>query len=233
MSGKLLVSVSGIGESTLADVDAFCAEMDARSVPVSLLVAPRMRDDYRLDRDPRTVDWLTGRRAAGDALVLHGYDEAATKRRRGEFAMLRAHEANLRLMAADRVLEHLGLRTRLFAAPGWLVSPGVRTALPANGFRLLADLHGITDLVRLTTVRARVLGIGEVSWRSLVVPDGGDVGRADRPAWGVVRIAVAARHLRKSGPLQAMLDAVDLAMLQGCTPMVYRWRADAAVLDAA
>lgn len=125
------MSVSGIGESTLADVDAFCAEMDARSVPVSLLVAPRMRDDYRLDRDPRTVDWLTGRRAAGDALVLHGYDEAATKRRRGEFAMLRAHEANLRLMAADRVLEHLGLRTRLFAAPGWLVrarvlgSPGV------------------------------------------------------------------------------------------------------------
>ncbi|KAF3409845.1 hypothetical protein BIT18_0597, partial [Mycobacterium tuberculosis variant bovis] len=114
------MSVSGIGESTLADVDAFCAEMDARSVPVSLLVAPRMRDDYRLDRDPRTVDWLTGRRAAGDALVLHGYDEAATKRRRGEFAMLRAHEANLRLMAADRVLEHLGLRTRLFAAPGWL-----------------------------------------------------------------------------------------------------------------
>lgn len=70
------MSVSGIGESTLADVDAFCAEMDARSVPVSLLVAPRMRDDYRLDRDPRTVDWLTGRRAAGDALVL----QATTKR---------------------------------------------------------------------------------------------------------------------------------------------------------
>lgn len=228
------MSVSGIGESTLADVDAFCAEMDARSVPVSLLVAPRMRDDYRLDRDPRTVDWLTGRRAAGDALVLHGYDEAATKRRRGEFAMLRAHEANLRLMAADRVLEHLGLRTRLFAAPGWLVSPGVRTALPANGFRLLADLHGITDLVRLTTVRARALGIGEGFlaepwWCRMVVMSAERIARRG----GVVRIAVAARHLRKSGPLQAMLDAVDLAMLQGCTPMVYRWRADAAVLDAA
>lgn len=213
------MSVSGIGESTLADVDAFCAEMDARSVPVSLLVAPRMRDDYRLDRDPRTVDWLTGRRAAGDALVLHGYDEAATKRRRGEFAMLRAHE---------------GLRTRLFAAPGWLVSPGVRTALPANGFRLLADLHGITDLVRLTTVRARVLGIGEGFlaepwWCRMVVMSAERIARRG----GVVRIAVAARHLRKSGPLQAMLDAVDLAMLQGCTPMVYRWRADAAVLDAA
>lgn len=57
------------------------------------------------------------RRLAGRAsqwwrcLVLHGYDEAATKKRRGEFARLHAHEANLRVMAADRVLEHLGLRT--------------------------------------------------------------------------------------------------------------------------
>ena len=75
--------------------------------------------------------------------MLHGYDDAATKKRRGEFAMLRAHEANLRLMGADRVLEHLGLRTRLFAAPGWVVSPGAIKALPGNGFRLLADLHGI------------------------------------------------------------------------------------------
>lgn len=95
--------------------------------------------------------------------MLHGYDEAATKKRRGEFATLHAHEANLRVMAADRVLEHLGLRTRLFAAPGWVVSPGVVKALPGNGFRLLADYHGISDLVRKTTVRTRVLGIGRAS----------------------------------------------------------------------
>ena len=76
--------------------------------------------------------------------MLHGFDEAATKKRRGEFATLQAHEANLRLMAADRVLEHLGLRTRLFAAPGWTVSQGTITALPRNGFRLLAGLSGIT-----------------------------------------------------------------------------------------
>lgn len=71
--------MSGIGDRTLAEVDAFCAQMDARSVPVSLLVAPRLRNDYRLDRDPVTVDWLSGRRAGGDAVVLHGYDEAATR----------------------------------------------------------------------------------------------------------------------------------------------------------
>jgi hypothetical protein len=30
-----------------------------------------------------------------------------------------------------------------------------------------------------------------------------------------------------------MLDAVDLALLQACTPSVYQWRADQSVLDAA
>ncbi|WP_407687196.1 DUF2334 domain-containing protein [Mycobacterium sp. HUMS_1102779] len=234
MSGKLIVSISGIGDRTLADVEAFCGEMDARNVLVSLLVAPRLKGDYRLDRDPRTVEWLTARRAGGDAIVLHGYDDAATKKRRAEFAMLRAHEAKLRLTAADRVLEHLGLRTRLFAAPGWVVSPGVVKALPQNGFRLLADLHGVTDLVRHTTVRARVLGIGEGFltepwWCRMVVLSAERIARRD----GMVRVAVAARQLRKPGPHQAMLDAVDLALMHGCTPTVYHWQRDKAIVDAA
>lgn len=234
MSGKLIVSVSGIGDRTVADVEAFCAKMDARNVPVSLLVAPRLKGDYRLDRDPRTVEWLTARRARGDAIVLHGYEDAATKNRRAEFAILRAHEANLRLTAADRVLEHLGLRTRLFAAPGWTVSPGVVKTLPQKGFRLLADLHGVTDLVRHTTVRARVLGIGEGFltepwWCRMVVLSAERIARRE----GMVRVAVAARQLRKPGPQQAMLDAVDLALMHGCTPTVYRWQRDKAIADAA
>ncbi|MGA8328187.1 MAG: DUF2334 domain-containing protein, partial [Mycobacterium sp.] len=167
-------------------------------------------------------------------ILLNGFDDATTKKRRGEFAVLPAHEANLRLMAADRVLEHLGLRTRLFAAPRWTVSPGTVTALPYNGFRLLADLHGITDLVGHSTVRSRVLGIGEGFlaepwWCRMLVLSAERVARRG----GVVRVAVAAHHLRKPGPLQAMLDSVDLALLQGCKPSVYRWRADQAVLDAA
>jgi predicted deacetylase len=234
VSGKLIVSVSGICERTLDDVAEFCGKMDARAVPVSLLVAPRLKGGYRLDRDPATVEWLAGRRSAGDAILLNGYDDAATKKRRGEFATLPAHEANLRLMAADRVLEHLGLRTRLFASPRWTVSPGTINALPHNGFRLLADLHGITDLVRHTTVRARVLGIGEGFlaepwWCRMLVLSAERVARRD----GIVRVAVAASHLRKPGPLQAMLDAVDLALLQACEPTVYDWRAYQAVLDAA
>lgn len=234
MAGQLIVSVSGIGERTIAEVEAFRAQLAARAVPASFLVAPRLKGGYQLAKDTDTVDWLTRQRTLGDAIVLHGYDEAATKKRKGEFASLPAHEANLRLMGADRVLEHLGLRTRLFAAPGWNVSPGVITALPRNGFRLLAGLDGITDLSSGTTLRARVLGIGEgfltEPWwcRAMVLA-------ADRAArrGGIVRIAVSAPQLRRSGPRQAALDAVDLALMHRCLPTVYRWAPGPALVDAA
>jgi uncharacterized protein len=230
VAGQLIVSVSGISDRTLGDVEEFCGALDGRRVPLSLLVAPRLKDGYRLESDPRTIGWLTSRRSGGDSVVLHGFDAAATKKRRGEFAALPAHEANLRLMGADRVLEHVGLRTRLFAAPGWTVSSGTAFALPRNGFRLLVDLHGITDLVSGTTVRARVVGIGEgfvtEPWwcRTLVLS-------AERTArrGGIVRLAVTARQLGKVGPRQAMLDAIDLALMHGCVPTVYRWGSDPAV----
>ena len=234
MAGQLIVSVSGISDRTLTEVDAFCDLLDARGVPASFLVAPRIKGGYRLDSDAPTVEWLADRRERGDAIVLHGFDEAATKKRRGEFATLPAHEANLRLMAADRVLEHLGLRTRLFAAPGWTVSQGTVTALPRNGFRLLAGLSGITDLVRQTMVRARVLGIGEGFlsepwWCRTLVLSAERIARRD----GIVRVAVHARHLRRPGPRQAMLDAVDLALMHQCAPAVYDWHPHPALTDAA
>ncbi|MGV0853650.1 DUF2334 domain-containing protein [Mycolicibacterium phlei] len=234
MAGRLLVSISGITDRTLPDVADFCAELDARDVPVSFLVAPRVKGGYRLDEDSGTVTWLTGRRDGGDAIVLHGFDEAATRRRRGEFATLPAHEANLRVAAADRVMAHLGLRTRVFAAPGWTVSPGTRAVLPRNGFRLLAGHTEIRDLVRREAVRARVLGIGEGFlaepwWCRTVVLSAERVARRG----GVVRVAVAARHLRRTGPRLALLDAVDLALLHECVADVYRWRPDSALADAA
>jgi predicted deacetylase len=232
--GALIVSISGIRDRALDEVAAFRAELAARNVPASLLVAPRLKGGYRLDYDPSTVDWLSRQRTAGDAVVLHGYDEAATKKLRSEFATLQAHEANLRLMGADRVLEHLGLRTRLFAAPGWTVSQGTVTALPRNGFRLLIGLSGVTDLIRDTTVRARVLGIGEgfltEPWwcRTLVL----SAERTARRA-GTVRVAVSAAQLRRPGTHQALLDAIDLELMHNCTPTVYRWEPNNALTDAA
>ncbi|WP_072806770.1 DUF2334 domain-containing protein [Rhodococcoides yunnanense] len=222
MSGRLIVSVSGIRNDTRELAAEFARELDGRGVALSLLVAPRLKDKYRLTQDEDTQDWLRSRRERGDAIVLHGYDQAATKRRRAEFATLPRHEARLRLMAADRVMEQTGLRTRTFAAPRWLASPGAVAALPEAGFRMLAGVSAIHDLESGSVVRGRVYGIGEgitaEPWwcRALVI----GAGRTARRG-GLVRLAVSAKQLGRSGPRQAMLDAVDLALYNGATPGVY------------
>lgn len=224
MAGDLIVSVSGISDRTLDHLEDFRGRLDARGVPLSLFVAPRRKHGYRLDEDDTTADWLRRQQAGGDAIVLHGFDEAATKRRRGEFAVLPAHEAGLRLIAADRMMERIGLRTRLFAAPGWTVSPGAARALPRNGFRLLVGRQDTRDLVTGTAHRAPVVGIGAglgtESWRCRTV-----VLTAERTArrGGDVRLAIAAGQLGREGPRQAVIDAVDLALMHGCAPAVYRW----------
>lgn len=234
MSGQLIVSVSGIRDATRDVVEAFARDMDARGVPLSLFVAPRLKDHYRLVNDHETQEWLLERREGGDAIVLHGYDQAATKRRRAEFAALPEHEARLRLLAADRVLEETGLRTRLFAPPRWLASPGAIAALPQTGFRLMADVSGIRDLDRGTAVKSRVFGIGDGAktepwWcRAMVIGAGRTARRGD-----LLRLAISAPHLAKPGPRQAVLDAVDLALHHGAEPAVYRWQRRAIGLGAA
>ncbi|MEV0298869.1 DUF2334 domain-containing protein [Nocardia sp. NPDC050710] len=233
MNAELLVSVSGIRDTTRDAAIEFAAEMDRRDVRLSLLVAPRLKGKYRLLEDPATQSWLRGRRARGDAIVLHGYDQAATKRRRAEFATLPQHEARLRLTAADRVMEQVELRTRLFAAPRWDASSGAIAALPTVGFRLALGLTSIHDLERNIAQKSRVYGIGEgfraEPWwcRALVL----GAARTARRG-GVLRLAVSAAQLQRSGPRQAMLDAIDLALFHGATSEVYRWEPYAAVRAA-
>lgn len=232
--GQLIVSVSGISGRTLSDLDEFRRSLDGRAVGVSLFVAPRRKHGYRLQSDPATVEWLRHWRTRGDAVVLHGFDEAATRRRRSEFAVLPAHEANLRLIAADRALEEIGLRTRLFSAPGWTVSAGTAIALPRNGFRLLIGRHESTDLVRGSSRRGRMIGIGagfpkDPWWYRRVVLLAGRAARRGGP----VRLVIAAGQLGRGGARHAILDAVDVALSRGCSPAVYGWESGPALSIAA
>jgi len=230
VAGELIVSVSGINDRQLDDLEEFRGQLDARGVPLSLFVAPRLKHHYKLEKDRATVEWLIRQREAGDAIVLHGFDEAATKRRRGEFATMRAHEANLRLIAADRILEHTGLRTRLFAAPRWKYSEGTAKALPRNGFRLLIGPNGTVDLVTGLSSESRLVGIGagfvsEPWWCRVLVASTERTARRG----GTTRLAVAAKQLALGGPRQAILDAIDLALMHGAQPSVYRGDASPAV----
>ena len=217
------MSISGIRTETLAAASAFTDRLVVRGVPVSLLVAPRLAGGYRLVEDAATREWLRERRAGDDAIVLHGYDQAAVRRRRAEFAVLGAHEAHLRLLAADRVLERMGLRTRIFAAPRWNSSPGARQALPGRGFRTGLGSTSIDDLVTGHRIRSRVLGVGDGFatdpwWCRLLIANTVRVARRG----GIVRLSVAAEHLDTPVVADALTNCVDLALLQGAWPTTYR-----------
>jgi predicted deacetylase len=218
MAAKLVVSLSHMDVVALDRCVGFAARLDALGVPLSLLVAPRATTV--------PAGWLRERASGGDALVLHGYDHAVRHGagRRAEFAALPAHEAGLRLTAATRELERLGLATTLFAPPRWLGSPGTLAALRSHGFALYADLSAVYSLAGAAVFRGRVLGprhgggLAEPLWtRAFAL----GVARAVRRD-GLIRLAVSADDLARGGPArQAVLDAIDSALDHGARPHTY------------
>jgi predicted deacetylase len=246
---RLLVSLSGLTDENpepLARAVEFTAEMAARGVMLSQLLRPRSGPEP-LRADGALVRWMHERRGAGDAVGLHGYDHTADPigswhsstiarvGRRAEFAGLPRHEAGLRLTAARRALTAVGLRTELFVPPRWLASPGTVEALREQGFRVLADEHGVRHLQEpgLPFVRARVLGFrasGErhplgddrravEAWRCRTLV--AEVTRMARRG-GLVRINVRSKDLRREHRRDAVLAAVDAALELGAVPATYR-----------
>lgn len=240
----LVVSLSGLVPDAAEALDravAFTGELEARGVPVSQLLRPA-----GVPVGSPLARWIHERRAAGDALVLHGYDHTAAPialprvGRRAEFAALPRHEAGLRLVAARRALTALGLRTDVFVPPRFIASPGTVDALREQGFGVLADEHGVRFLREPVDglVRSRVLGFRVSGERRPVADD-----RRAAEAWrcrvliaevtrtvrrgGMVRINVRAKDLKRPPRRAAVLAAVDAALGLGATPATHHLTAAA------
>ena len=201
----LVVSLSGMSARTLDLCAELSHELGRRGVPLSLLFAPKVSGS-----DTAVVDWIRERRAAGDALLLHGFDHAVEPRgrtvaigRRAEFAALPAHEAGLRLTAATAALERVGLSATCFAPPRWLASRGTLIALQRKGFRLCAEAAGVRDLRTQTVYKGRIS------------PWWGRHPRRD----GLIRLAIDTGELTRAG--RGLLDAVDIALRHGAHGITY------------
>jgi uncharacterized protein len=224
VSALLMVSLSGINAWTLEQSTDLSNELAMRGVPLSMLFAPKIAG---ADQPGVVLNWIREQRAAGNALLQHGYDhrvdpKARTIRRRAEFASLPTHEAKLRLSASTTTMERLKLTTDAFAPPRWVASPGALLALRHKGFTLCADLMGIRDLRTGIVHRGRVLGFGfgdrTEPWWSFAMVMG--AARAARKGH-MIRLAVDTSDLSRSGPRQALLDAVDIALHHNATPITY------------
>lgn len=222
MTGSLVVSVSGIDAETLDSLRRLTAESDRRTVPLSLLVAPRRRTAQGL-----VLGWVADRTAGPDTAVLHGFEDSVAGPYRGrwpalEAASLPAHEAGLKLIAARAMLARFGLRTECFAPTRWLASPGVRSVLPGHGFRICAEMRGVRDLAKNAVCPGLVLPVGGGHrgdrWRSAAVVLG--VSRAARRG-ALIRLHVNAADLDRSIVWRTLLDALDLALHHGARPTTY------------
>jgi predicted deacetylase len=226
VTARLVVSVSGINARTLDRCAELGEELARRGVPLSLLFAPRVAGT---DQSETAVAWVQQRHRTGDALLLHGVDDTTQPRgrsvafgRRAEFAALPAHEAGLRLTAATALLDRLGLTADGFAPPRWLASQGTLRALRSKGFTLCADLTAVRDLRTGVLHRGRVQGLkqgdrAEPWWCYALVLGAARTARRS----GLVRLAADAATLYRSGPRQALLDAVDIAMQHGARGTTY------------
>ncbi|ADG96516.1 conserved hypothetical protein [Segniliparus rotundus DSM 44985] len=219
-AAEIVVSLSGIRDTTLGQARAFAELLDARGVPLSLLVAPKLPGKYKLAKDPGTADWLRERRAHGDAIVLHGYDQAATKRRKAEFAALPEYEARLRLTAADRMMDHLGLRTRLFAPPEWAASPGAQAVLPALGFHQLVRADSVLEVRAGAARPARLFAPRPKyeSWQRRVVSFW--AWRSGRRG-ELAQLAISGKHLETESVRGLFFEALGLALERGVRPVRY------------
>ncbi|HEX3781062.1 MAG TPA: DUF2334 domain-containing protein [Pseudonocardiaceae bacterium] len=227
MTASLVVSIAGINANSLDACHDLAAELDQRSVPLSLLVSPSRQPSRRFNADRAAIDWVADRTTGrADALVLHGFDHAdsvsATRRRLTGTTVVPGHEAGLKLISLRARLDQLGLNPQVFAPTHWVVSPGARNSLRRSGFRVCAELHGVRDLHGDTVYLGRVIGFGAgeygLSWRCLAVVMG--AARAARKG-GLVRLAIDAAGLTRAGVRGATLDAVDIALHHGAEPTTY------------
>ncbi|MDQ3788709.1 MAG: DUF2334 domain-containing protein [Actinomycetota bacterium] len=224
VTAQLMVSLSGINAWTLDRSADLSDELASRGVPLSLLFAPKIAG---ADQPKAVLGWVREQQAAGNALLQHGYDHPAdtktrTIRRRAEFASLPAHEAKLRLTAASTTMERLNLTTDAFVPPRWVASPGTLLALRHKGFTLVADVLSIRDLRTDTVHRGRVQGFGfgertEPWWCFALVMSTSRAARKNH----LIRLAVDTTDLSRSGPRQALLGAIDIALHHDATPLTY------------
>jgi uncharacterized protein len=158
----LVVSIHDVSPLTCKRVFAMLDDVAAAGVDhVALLVIPNHHGKAPIREDPEFCAWLRGL-AHRHEVVLHGYfhsrprsaagwwDTFITEHytaREGEFYDLSESEATGRLERGKHEFAELGLETRGFIAPAWLLGGDAERAVKKVGFEYTTRLRTFNDLV--------------------------------------------------------------------------------------
>jgi predicted deacetylase len=237
-----VVSVHDVSPATATETSRWCADADALGVPVSLLVIPGPWRGARLSEQPAYAEFLKGRIARGDEVVLHGWTHRAgpegtrwqravgraVARGAAEFAGLDVAQAADRLAAGRAVLDALDIPASGFTPPGWLASRQAETALRQAGFRYTTSHRGVKDLRSGRLHRGFPLshrpGGGPGERLGVAMMRG--VARRAAVRGGLVRIALHPDDLHRPGLRDVTLRAIEAVLASGGEGTTY-----AAVVD--
>lgn len=234
MSSRLFLTVTGVHEDSLVDAQHILDSIRACTGVKAGVSFTVNANGHRLADSPATLEFLHESAARGHELLLAGLGDVAVNRpftaarsrkpsAPGEFQGLGVHESCLRLSAAGRQLDHVGLTVDSFAPANWALSEGAREAAQTAGFRTAADVYSITDFATSKRHRIRVLafgdGFGTARWwrRHVAHTVNKHIG-----AGADVRLSVNAE---KAGVKRLVSDVVELATLvaqAGYQPWQYR-----------
>lgn len=167
---RVLLTITGLRQDTVTAAEKMRDAARALDLHAGLVLTVQ-GSNWRLKDDHAALELIHDSAARGHELLLGGLGPLGGAHGKGEFHRLGRHEATLRLSAATRQLDALGLSPKAFAPTRWLASEDALQAASEVGFAVAADAYTIRDLTDLSNDKrhpVRVLafgdGFGSVKW---------------------------------------------------------------------
>lgn len=164
---RVLLTITGLRQDTVTAAEKMRDAARALDLHAGLVLTVQ-GPNWRLKDDQAALELFHDSAARGHELLLGGLGPLGGAHGKGEFHRLGRHEATLRLSAATRQLDALGLSPKAFAPTRWLASEDALQAAGEVGFAVAADAYTIQDLVNEERHPVRVLafgdGFGSVKW---------------------------------------------------------------------
>jgi len=225
----LVVSVHDVAPSTLDQVRAVLADLDAAGAPRRVLkVIPNKDGCEDVRRAPELLGLLAREVANGSEVVQHGFSHRLRGRPMGRWpARLRAaffapgvaeclagdkEELIDRVLAGRALLREAGFDVRGFCAPAWLAPPWLGEALREAGFRFCVEMTALCDLCCGRRLPLRWDGhVGSPAWQERLTSVGAALHARLRPRPAAVRVYLHPQRLGSAAYRRALRSVKALA----------------------